>query len=558
MLHIPEVTTMRRFLPFAFTAFILIAAALPGQASTARPARSLAASPTSDFNGDGVGDQAIGVPDEDVAFGGGSVAGAGAVSVLYGQSSGGLQATSPDDLRLTQAGPILGDPEAGDHFGTAVATGDFDGDGFADLAVGVPGEDAVDDQGNPHPDAGKINVVYGSATGLNTADNQLWSQVGNALKGDIGDDEAFGSSLASADFNGDGFADLAIGIPHDGVGSVSDAGSVSVMYGSAGGLQPDAPDDQLWNQDAADVEGTPAGGDRFGAAIVGGDFNADGFGDLAIGAPHDTVGSATGGGAVNVLYGTADGLQVTAPADQLWTQNSNSVSGKAEKEDAFGSALAAADFNGDGTSDLAVGAPGEDLEPIVDAGATTVLYGTDAGLQAASPNDQLWDQDSAGVAGTSAKSDALGSALAAADFNGDGFADLAMGVPGKTLGSATKAGLVSVLYGTSAGLQAASPDDQKWSQNASGVDDSAETNDAFGAALSAGDLNDDGFADLAVGVPGEGVDGSSGAGAINVLYGGGGRLQTSAPADQFWSEASTSLKGDADPGDGFGSSVAAG
>jgi len=421
-----------------------------------------------------------------VSFGGGSVEAAGAVSILYGQASGGLQATSPDDLRLTQAGPIAGDPEAGDHFGAAVAAGDFNADGFADIAIGVPGEDAMDDQGITHPDAGKINVVYGSASGLNTADNQLWSQVGNALKGDLGDDEAFGSSLASADFNGDGFADLAIGVS------------------------------------------------------------------------HDLVGSATGAGAVNVLYGTADGLQVTAPEDQLWTQNSNSVTGKSEAGDAFGTALAAGDFNGDGETDLAIGAPGEDLEPLTDAGAATVLYGTGAGLQATSPNDQMWDQDSTGVAGTSAKNDALSASLAAGDFNGDGFADLAMGVPGKTLGSATKAGLVSVLYGTSAGLQATSPDDQKWSQNSSNVDDTAETNDAFGASLSADDLNADGFADLTVGVPGEGIDSASGAGAVNVLYGGASRLQTSSPADQFWSEASTSVKGDADAGDGFGSSVAAG
>jgi hypothetical protein len=439
-----------------------------------------------------------------------------------------------------------------------VATGDFNADGFADIAIGVPGEDAVDDQGITHPDAGKINVVYGSASGLNTADNQLWSQVGNALKGDIGDGEAFGSSLASADFNGDGFADLAIGVPHDIVGAVTDAGSVAVMFGSATGLQPDAPDDQLWNQDSPDVEGDSASGDLFGAAVVRRGLQRGRLRRPRHRVPHDLVGSATGAGAVNVLYGTADwppGDRARGPAvDAEQQQRHRQVGGGRRVRHA----LAAGDFNGDGETDLAIGAPGEDLEPLTDAGGRDRPLRDRRGASGHQPERPDVGPGQHRRAGTSAKNDALSASLAAGDFNGDGFADLAMGVPGKTLGSATKAGLVSVLYGTSAGLQATSPDDQKWSQNSSNVDDTAETNDAFGASLSADDLNADGFADLTVGVPGEGIDSASGAGAVNVLYGGASRLQTSSPADQFWSEASTSVKGDADAGDGFGSSVAAG
>jgi hypothetical protein len=79
---------MRRFLPFALSALVLIAAAVPGQALAARRPGRWQSPATSDFNGDGVQDQAIGVPNEDVSFGGGSVEAAGAVSILYGQASG--------------------------------------------------------------------------------------------------------------------------------------------------------------------------------------------------------------------------------------------------------------------------------------------------------------------------------------------------------------------------------------------------------------------------------------------------------------------------------------
>jgi hypothetical protein len=87
------------------------------------------------------------------------------------------------------------------------------------------------------------------------------------------------------------------------------------------------------------VDGVREAGDRFGSSLGGADFNNDGFDDLAIGVPRETVGDATGTGAVNALYGSASGLQVTSPADQLWHEGIAAVEGDAAPGNSFGSAL---------------------------------------------------------------------------------------------------------------------------------------------------------------------------------------------------------------------------
>src|SRR5207302_7476375 len=101
------------------------------------------------------------------------------------------------------------------------------------------------------------------------------------------------------------------------------------------------------------------------SGIVKGDFNGDGFADLAIGVPEkDTPSTVANSGAVIVIYGSADGLVAPPnlsliPRIQFWSQNSPGVPGASEPSDHFGSALASGDFNGDGFSDLAIGAPDE-------------------------------------------------------------------------------------------------------------------------------------------------------------------------------------------------------
>jgi len=154
------------------------------------------------------------------------------------------------------------------------------------------------------------------------------------------------NSKIYGDFNGDGFDDLAIGVPGEGVISADDgAGGVNVLYGSSNGLSATSPlPDQFWTQNSANVNDASEQDDGFGDSLASGDFNGDGKDDLAIGVPGESVDTGGGNirfaGAVNVLYGSSNGLSATSPrSDQFWTQNSANVNDASETADHFGRAL---------------------------------------------------------------------------------------------------------------------------------------------------------------------------------------------------------------------------
>jgi hypothetical protein len=296
--------------------------------------------------------------------------------------------------------------------------------------------------------------------------DQIWDQNASSIEDLSEAGDHFGSALAASDYNADGFADLAIGVPDEDVGKIVDAGAVSVLYGTRTGLG--TVNDQVWSQNSSNIEGSSETGDQYGSALTAGDFNGDGFADLAIGVPSEDVGSIVDAGAINVLYGASTRLNNSG--DQIWDQNRSNVEDVSEAQDGFGAALTAGDFDHDGFTDLAVGMPSEDSGSTVDAGAVHILYGSSSRLSAS--RDYVWQQNRSGVEDTTETGDEFGAAVTAGDFNNDGFADLAIGVPAEDVGTVVDAGAVNILYGTQTGT--ASTGDQIWTQNSSGIEDAAE------------------------------------------------------------------------------------
>ena len=309
---------------------------------------------------------------------------------------------------------------------------DFNGDGFADLAIGVPFEDqaATND--------GAVNVIYGGPGGLSATGNEVWSQGSEGITGTPEAGDLFGYSLAAADFNGDGFTDLAVGVPFEDQAATND-GAVNVIYGGPGGLS--AAGNEVWSQGGEGVAGAPEAGDQFGRSLAAGNFGNSTQADLAIGVPFEDQ-AATNDGAVNVIYGGTGGLAV--PGNEVWSQGGEGITGTPEAGDQFGYSLAAGNFGNSGQADLAIGVPFEDQAATND-GAVNVIYGaTTGGLGAA--GNEVWSQGGEGITGTPEAGDQFGYSVAAGNFGNSGQADLAIGVPFEDQ-AATNDGAVNVIYG---------------------------------------------------------------------------------------------------------------
>ena len=253
-------------------------------------------------------------------------------------------------------------PETNDSFGYALAAGDFNHDGYDDLAIGVPGEDGV----------GAVLVVYGSQWSLLFANHWYFGQWDLNQTTQTG--ARFGDALAAGDFDGDGYDDLAVGaVGYDATETLLDVGLVAVVYGSSAGLGPGRVT-WLW-EDLLFGPGNSESGDHFGAALAAGDFTGDGRTDLAIGIPSEND-AVVDAGAVAVLPGTPQGLAGGARRLRPASFPLGLIPDADAGSPLYGLALAAGDFDGNGFDDLALGAPDrDDAAAGVDVGGTAVLFG---------------------------------------------------------------------------------------------------------------------------------------------------------------------------------------
>ena len=148
--------------------------------------------------------------------------------------------------------------ETGDTFGYSLAAGQIDGSGPTDLVIGVPNED-VGPASSAVSNAGAVHVVYGP---LGVAGNEVWTQDSAGVLDAAEAGDLFGLTVATGDFDGNGQAELAVGVPLEDLGGIEDMGAVNVLSGPPGGIHHGVQ--QFWSQDTAGILGVGEAGDWFG------------------------------------------------------------------------------------------------------------------------------------------------------------------------------------------------------------------------------------------------------------------------------------------------------
>lgn len=342
---------------------------------------------------------------------------------------------------------------------------------------------------------------------IGVRNEQKISATDGGFNGNLHSGDEFGSAAADlGDLESDGVRDLAVGAPLDDDGG-EDRGAVWILFMDDNGR---VDMQSKISSSAGSFGGNLDNGDRFGSALAGiGDLNRDGAFDLAAGAPGDDEGG-TDRGAVWILFLDAEGR---VRDQQKIADGAGGFDGSLHDDDRFGSAVARiGDLDGNGVTDLAVGAPNDD-DGSANEGAVWILFMRMDGRVAA---QQKISTGSGNFRGRLSTDDHFGSALAGpGDIDRDGHPDLVVGAPGDD-GGGTDRGAVWVLFLSADGRVR---DQQRLADGAGGFAGDLDDDDRFGAAVAASrDLNGDGIEDLAVGAPNDDDGSGNNAGAFWFLF----------------------------------------
>ncbi|MFF1392979.1 FG-GAP and VCBS repeat-containing protein [Streptomyces sp. NPDC058287] len=386
-------------------------------------------------------------------------------------------------------------PTAPASAATAKYADDFNGDGYRDYAS----YDESPELG------GGILVTFGTALGPGTRSQHI-DQSSPGVYGADEADDMFGEVRAAADLDGDGYGDLAVAARGEDVDGRKDQGAVTILWGGKNGLSGGT---------ALANKGPKQSYDYMGGDLATGDFTGDGKQDLAV----------VNNGRTYVYRG---GFTRSGSTGSVTTLDKSSS--------AFDStALIAGKVDGDSRTDLVIiGDVATGSYIASDAwfvkGGSTLTSGKTLRLESQSGSGGQADRGGDGVI---------------ADFNKDGYGDIAVGT---ALYSGYK-GRVSLWYGSSTGPGTSS----RITQSTSGVAGTPEADDSFGASLSAGDVNGDGYQDLAVGVYGEKIDDKEYAGGVHVFKGRASGINGT--GSQWFARNSPGVTGALDSDDSFGSAV---
>ncbi|MFV5991938.1 FG-GAP and VCBS repeat-containing protein [Streptomyces sp. NPDC056231] len=370
--------------------------------------------------------------------------------------------------------PLLAAPPA--DAAPAKLADDFNGDGYRDLVL----------LGGAHGKDGRVTVVYGTSTGPGTR-VQTIHQDSPGIPGAVEQGDDWGFAATSADLDRDGYADLVVASPGEDVGDIRNRGGLTVIWGSAKGLGSGTV---FHSPIAPEYAGS---GDQFGLDVVAGDFDGDGDQDLTA-----------------ISNSRAGAVLLKGPFTRTGRHGGwQSLGGDYGYLNA--SQLAAGRVTADAATDLYI--LGEDLQADSDLDLRAYFHRGGGDFTRRAGVLRVPDDGGHQVGG--------GQVTAIADFDKDGFGDLAIGrgyeQPDR------ERGYVTVQYGGSTGPNTVRKP-VKFTQNSAGVPGASEDEDHFGAAIAAGDVNGDGYADLAVGVPGEDLAGKREGGMVTVLLGRAGGL----------------------------------